>query len=51
MESLLFLGAIIAVAVIMVKFVIEDSRQARRAVPIANAVRTPMLQKDSKNRR
>ena len=47
MESLLFLGAIIAVCVIMVRFIIEDSRQATHAAPIANAARTPMLQKDS----
>jgi hypothetical protein len=47
MESLLFLCAIIAICVIMVRFIVEDSRQAKRAAPTANALRTPMLQKDS----
>jgi hypothetical protein len=45
MDGLLFLGAIIAVAVVVVKSIIDDGRQ-KQAATMANAARPSMLQKE-----
>jgi len=47
MDTLLFLAAIVGIAFVILRFIVEDSRAKKAEVLQANAVRTSLLQNQS----